>query len=1083
MNSYKISLAGIVVAFGALMAPDAFGISGTTRTGAPEGTILQGYEAYNAEETLGWYYVDAEGNTTYAWTDLYGQNASPLIFGWMKNGNICGVSSLIQGGMMYYYQYLEIDPESGEYVESFSIPLRQNGVNDYTNYYTIAAYVPSEDRIYGYGYNTSSDAIVFKSSASDFSDTRFIREVSDSEICFSLTYNDTDGKLIGFNGESFVQIDLLSGVQTSVYTPAADLNYQKTNTAIVFDNISKQYYWNYFTRDSKSHLATVDMNARRINVVKNYDNQTLFKVLCNMPKAVDPNAPAPAEFVGINLPEGATSGTVKFRLPSAGNNVAATDKVKWTLSAGSYTLAQGEGTPGEEVTAEVNNVPEGQIYFTIVVEVNGYESLPAQELFFVGIDTPASPENVVLASDGLKWEAVTKGQHDGYVDPASVVYNIYLNNELQGTTSETSYAIKFPEGLTYSVYQASVEAAIGEKISLPSLSNTLLFGTPLDIPVTFTPSDEQALLFSTEDVDGNGNCWTYDNSISNRGSFISGFSSNSRIEEWLFLPPVDASDPDAVYQISMRAGLNSETGNRAILDIKAGTEAKADAMTYEILTNRVLTDNRQNLLTGLFTKTGALKDADQVVIGVRVYVPSGGSQVRARNFQITKTNMSVQAPAAVSNVRAVAGAKGALTATISFKMPTTRLNGEAIPEDTEIEVAVLGDNKVTVKGLPGSNHNVEVEAFRGINEFTITPKIGNDAGAPTSLELYCGVDIPGGVSNFVVDVDETNMTANITWDAPEVGLNGGYINPEELTYAFCLYNSSTGEYEPVQDLGSSRSYSFSASSQTLANYRFAIQSKSEAGVTPQLVGERVQLGRPYSLPMDENFYDTKDAKPAMHYAPYTLVTSEAYAGTSWTIDDPSTIRADYANPNKVAMIGSCDGANRIGFLEFPKFSTSGKSGLSMVFTIYQGQYSPKVTLYARTVGMEEYAEIGVIPNSTESGYKSVEVKFPADYDDKGWVSVYMSPHYDSAIQNVIMNRFRVLCPEISVEEVAQSGYAVYGSVGEITVEAEAGVPVTVYAVDGCSAASFESTGSDTVKLPAGIYVVRIGSETVKTLVR
>lgn len=1083
MNKRKISFAGIVVAFGALVAPNAFGISGATRAGAPDGAILQGYEGYNTDEKLGWYYVDGEGATTYAWTDVYGQNGSPLVFGWMKDGNICGVSSLIQGGMMHYYQYLEIDPATGEYVESFAVPLKQNGVMDYSPYYTIAAYVPSEGRIYGYGYNASSDAFVFKSSSTDFKDTRIIREVEDSEICSSLTFNETEGKLIGFNRVSFVEIDLLTGTQTPVYTPSSDLNYQYTNTALVFDSNSKQYYWNYFTKDNKSHLATIDFAARRFNVVKNYDDMTLFTVLFGMPKAVDPNAPASAEFVEINLPEGATSGSIKFRLPAAGQNIAATDKVKWTLSAGSATLAQGEGAPGQEVTAKVNNLAEGQTNFIIVVEVNGYESLPAQQAYFVGEDTPAVPSNVVLTKEALKWDAVTKGQHDGYVNQANLTYNVYLNNQLQGSTSETTYAIEYPEGLVYSVYQASVEAVSGEKMSLPAQSNTILFGSPLEIPVTFTPSDEQALLFTTEDVDGNGNCWTYDNSVSNRGSFISGYSNNSMIDEWLFLPPVDASDPDAVYQISMRAGLNTEGGNRALLDIKGGTEASSEAMTYDMLSGQVLTDARQKQFVGYFTPSGSLKDADQVVIGIRAYVPSGGSQIRARNFQITKTDMSAQAPAAVSYLRAVAGQKGALSATISFRMPTTRLNGEAIPENTEIEVVVRGDNKVTVKGLPGSTQSVEVQAYRGINEFTVTPKIGSDSGAASSIELYCGVDIPAGVYNFVVDVDEDNMVANISWDAPEVGLNGGYVDPEAVTYAFCLYNSSTGEYEPVEDLGKSKSYVFKASSETLANYRFAIQSSSEAGVTPQLVGERVQLGNPYQLPMSENFYNAQAGKPAMHYAPYTLVTSEAYSGTSWAIDDPSSIRADYTNRNHVAMIGSCDGADKVGYMEFPKFSTAGKSGLSMSFNIYQGQFAPVITLYARTLGMEGYEEIGKIPSSTESGYNIVEVKFPAEYDNQGWVSVYMSPHYDSAIQNVVLSQFRVDCADDSVEEVVRGGCAVYASAGQLTVEAEAGSPVAVYSVDGRVVASFASNGVDTVKLPAGVYVVKVGSETVKVICR
>ena len=238
--------------------------------------VLGGYVSYNTAEKLGWYDMDSKGELTFRWVDeLASARSYPMVFGWERDGLVCGVSSLLADRILYNYDYVEIDPATGEYLAKNPVSVRNDdGTANYLNYYHTAAYDPVSDRVYGYGYNAAGDAFVFKSSAYDMTDTKIIRVVADSEYCASLTWNQDEQRLVGFNRVSFVYIDPATGVQTEVYKePVAD--YQYSYTGLVYDPRERGYYWNYFTKDNVSHMALVDLTAKTIKEVRTFP-QSLF---------------------------------------------------------------------------------------------------------------------------------------------------------------------------------------------------------------------------------------------------------------------------------------------------------------------------------------------------------------------------------------------------------------------------------------------------------------------------------------------------------------------------------------------------------------------------------------------------------------------------------------------------------------------------------------------------------------------------------------------------------------------------------------------------------------------------------------
>ena len=82
--------------------------------------------------------------------------------------------------------------------------------------------------------------------------------------------------------------------------------------------------------------------------------------------------------------------------------------------------------------------------------------------------------------------------------------------------------------------------------------------------------------------------------------------------------------------------------------------------------------------------------------------------------------------------------------------------------------------------------------------------------------------------------------------------------------------------------------------------------------------------------------------------------------------------------------------------------------------------------------------------------------------------------------------FSIVVNGISSLDAASAALAIRSVRGGIVIaDAPAGVPVTVYAADGRAAVTAITDGraAQFLPLPAGIYVVRAGSQTAKALVR
>lgn len=1052
-------------------------IAGGAAFAAPLSTPFKGYESYNYEEKLGWYALKQDGSTEYLWTDKAGERGIPIQSGWMRDGKLCGISSLLAEGKLYALNYVEVNEATGRTILTEGIPVASD---NYLNYYLISAYNPDADRVYGYGWSESGQQYVFKSSAHDITDTQVIANVKYDAICSSLTMNTESMELIGFNRVSFVKVDMMTGEQTVIFTPEIK-NFQFSYTALAYDPESGKYWWNVITKDQVSHLYSVDMEAKNIEKICDYDNMAIFSFMLPTDAQGDPTAPAKPEYASNTFTGGKLSGTVSFTLPTAlGNGDKIEGELGWAATLDGVDVSNGTGAPGQTVTVDFGEVSEGIHKFGLRAFLGDKVSRLGSWTGYVGLDTPATPGNVKLDGTALSWDAVSTGANNGYIDAADVTYTVYLNGESQGTTREHSYTITYPEGATYAPYQASVTATAGGKTSEAGVSNTVKAGRALNLPVDFAPLATETFLFESTDALGGGYVWTYDDSNAGKERFLSP-ACDGAIDSWLFMPPVATDDPDGVYEVSVRAALLYADRADGTFEVMAGTEPTPEAMKVQVIEPLELKNIALTEFKGLFTTAGELGGAKSVYIGIRAKSANGNYRVMARRFSVKETDLKATAPAAPTGITAVAAPKGELKATVSFTLPTKRMNGEALPAGEKVKGTVQCDiMKVSAEGMPGEKVSATVESMQGENYVTVTSEAGGQKGAYGRARVYTGVAIPYHITDLNTSMPADNMTCVISWAAPTEAYGEGYLDQEKINYYYCSYNSATGQYIPEVNIGNDTSYTLKAPSNSkLTNVNFAIQAFSEAGASPQLVGNRVQLGKPYQLPMNENFWDGINGKAEFHYSPYTLITTEQYAGTSWSVSDPSEFGSKFATQPPISLVGSGE-TGSTGYFQFPKFSTAGLDAASLTMKVFGGADQPSAKVWGYSTEHPEPMEIGTISNRT-AGYHMEGILLPAELQNSGWVTLYMTVDYPTE-GNFVMKSFEITRTNAVELPAAEAVAAVIGMKGAVKISGFTG-HATIVTLDGRTVWSADVEGEASAELTPGVYVTVLGEKGFKTTVK
>lgn len=190
-------------------------------------------------------------------------------------------------------------------------------------------------------------------------------------------------------------------------------------------------------------------------------------------------------------------------------------------------------------------------------------------------------------------------------------------------------------------------------------------------------------------------------------------------------------------------------------------------------------------------------------------------------------------PARVSGLDAQADLNGAMKDTIKWVTPSKTWAGDDLANLQSVKIyrknagyatteltktADLIANSQLLATVPATEKEtamswVDENPTDGINTYYVLAANDKGNGVIDSIRCYMGIDVPGAVSNIMLEKNGTGV--DISWTAPEKGANNGYIGTEGLSYKITRLPDSVVVAENVTDtkytdntLGEQQSYSY-----------------------------------------------------------------------------------------------------------------------------------------------------------------------------------------------------------------------------------------------------------------------------------
>lgn len=230
------------------------------------------------------------------------------------------------------------------------------------------------------------------------------------------------------------------------------------------------------------------------------------------------------------------------------------------------------------------------------------------------------------------------------------------------------------------------------------------------------------------------------------------------------------------------------------------------------------------------------------------------------------------APARVSGLDAQADLNGAMKDTIKWVTPSKTWAGDDLANLQSVKIyrknagyatteltktADLIANSQLLVTVPATEKEtamswVDENPIDGINTYYVLAANDKGNGVIDSIRCYMGIDVPGAVSNIMLEKNGTGV--NISWTAPEKGANNGYIGTEGLSYKITRLPDNVVVAENVTDtkytdntLGEQQSYSYT------------IQAVNAKGAGAIATSDPIMAGAALKTPISLTFDTQADA--------------------------------------------------------------------------------------------------------------------------------------------------------------------------------------------------------------------------------
>lgn len=615
-------------------------------------------------------------------------------------------------------------------------------------------------------------------------------------------------------------------------------------------------YWVSLAPDASSCLVELNLETGETGWIYDMPNGEEITGMFILPKTKQ-DAPAKAS----NLRMSDDNKKVLFTAPTTTVGGAAIKDAKLDYTIEVYTQKDRTTTsedftaaPGEELSYPIKETT-GQIKISIIFKNEKGDGEKAILFFWMGEDTAGAVDGLNVSKESnnsarISWNAPKEGEHGGKYDKASLKYSIKRcpdNVVISENCTETSFIDNIKdENLKKYWYEVTPYTGTDNKKGVTARSNDIVLGAPYELPYNehFNNTKNNFGIFTVIDANNNGETWYYDD-FAQKVKYPGNLEDTA--DDWLITPPIHIEAGNvcsfSFYTTVGFDGLYTEQ----LIEVAMGNKASVKDMNVQLMPVTKYSSTKGQEVKVKFQTT---KD-DEYYFGIHIVSEGRSLEMSIDDIKIEK-KASVEGPAMVSNFTVLPDATGKLSADISFEAPTTTYEGKQINALEKIEL--YRDSKVinTFNDVkPGDKLSfTDSPKFAGLYTYKVVAFSDKGSGDEAEIKKFVGVDVPGQVQNITLKEDEQGQII-VKWDAPTVGMNGGYIDVNTLKYTvlrngwkpIAEATEETTAIDPMEDLREGV--------QGIMQYQILV--KTDAGKGEDAYSSFITAGEPYTVPFIESF--------------------------------------------------------------------------------------------------------------------------------------------------------------------------------------------------------------------------------------
>lgn len=429
------------------------------------------------------------------------------------------------------------------------------------------------------------------------------------------------------------------------------------------------------------------------------------------------------------------------------------------------------------------------------------------------------------------------------------------------------------------------------------------------------------------------------------------------------------------------------------------------------------------------------------------------------------------APNIVTNISYTPDAVGSLEGEIKFTVPATSYSGDALDAPVDYQIVNIDKDSIMYVGTaqPGEVVTIEHTATEGIHNLSFVAYNTYGYSPAISYTILVGFDKPAEPVNILL-VDDLERNVVLTWDAPELGVNGGVYDESKLTYDVVRYPD-----EVTVATGLTVNRFEETLGEDMTRYYYVIYSCSEGERVKGAVSNDVVVGAPLLPPYGGifnsyndmfNYYTIIDANEDFYSWMWDETTGAAFypfnyqlAADDWMISPP----IEY-------FVGD------IYTLKFSAFSTDPDYLESMSVHLGSGK-----TPQGQAILLMDQPQLPAIDDDGTVEVYSIDFTVPQSgvyyygfraYSDAWQEYLYL---YDVSVSKKVDGSVE------GVERYNREFDAYYYQNGISVINPNA-VEVAIYTTNGILVHTSVETEYN-VQLAPGIYIVKSAKSVVKVVVR